>query len=156
MATLEYVDVPAYATRLQARMPTAGPLKLEPKILTSLPQPLPDSPSTPSQISQSKPMFSNIPAMLLSSTLQIPSNPADARGGGVKLMSTRDPLSIPIITVNFKRFTSKIGPVYWMQDRIEEIVTWKKGWKVTAVWMSAYAFLCERTPCCALSRVNIS
>lgn len=58
-------------------------------------------------------------------------------------MSTKDPLSIPIMTVNFKRFTSKVGPVYWMQDRIEEILTWKKGWKVTAVWMSAYAFLCE-------------
>jgi len=57
-------------------------------------------------------------------------------------MTTKDPLSIPIMSVNFKRFTSKIGPVYWMQDRIEEVVTWKKGWKVTAVWMSAYAFLC--------------
>lgn len=155
MATLEYVEVPAYATRLQAKRPTPGPLRPEPKIVTSLPQPPPDSPSSSAPLSPSKLVFSNIPAMLLSSTLQIPSNPVvDARGGGVKLMSTKDPLSIPIMTVNFKRFTSKVGPVYWMQDRIEEILTWKKGWKVTAVWMSAYAFLCEPSFPFPVSRVN--
>jgi hypothetical protein len=150
MTTLDYVEIPAYATRLQAksRISKHGALKLEPKIVTSLPQPPPDSPVTLGvPMSPSKMMFSNLPAMLLSSTLQVPSNPvANPRGGGAKLMSTKDPLSIPIMSVNFKRFTSKIGPVYWMQDRIEEIITWKKGWKVTAVWMSAYAFLCEYAP----------
>lgn len=25
---------------------------------------------------------------------------------------------------------------------VEEIILWKKGWKYTAVWMAAYAFLC--------------
>lgn len=147
MATLDYVEIPAYATRLKT-LSRRGSLKPEPKIVTPLPQPPPDSPVPPdAPMSPSKMVFSNLPAMLLSSTLQVPSNSvANPRGGEAKLMSTKDPLSIPIMSVNFKRFTSKIGPVYWMQDRIEEIVTWKKGWKVTAVWMSAYAFLCEYPP----------
>ncbi|EAU82496.2 hypothetical protein CC1G_08247 [Coprinopsis cinerea okayama7 len=46
------------------------------------------------------------------------------------------------MTNNFKRFVSKIGPVFWLQDRIEEIVLWKRGWKVTLTWMALYAFLC--------------
>ena len=60
-----------------------------------------------------------------------------------KLLSTKDPLSIPITTVNFRRFVAKVGPIFWLQDRIEEIVMWRKGWKYTAVWMCAYTFLCE-------------
>jgi hypothetical protein len=144
MATLDYVEIPPYATRLQAKSPTTGLPKPEPKIVTSLPHPTPDSPFHAVPPSPNRVLFSDLPTMLLSSTLQVPSalvtNP---RGGGITLMSTRDPLSIPIMTVNFKRFTSKIGPVYWLQDRIEEIVLWKKGWKVTGVWMAAYVFLCE-------------
>jgi len=57
-------------------------------------------------------------------------------------MSTRDPLSVPTTTVNFRRFISRVGPVFWLQDRIEEIITWRKGWKVTVLWMAIYAFLC--------------
>ena len=143
MTTLDYVEIPTYATRLQARSPTTGTLKLEPKIVTSLPQPTPDSPTY-----ANPPLLplSNLPTLLLSSTLQLPSSPvANPRGGDVTLMSTRDPLSIPIMTVNFKRFMSKIGPVYWLQDRIEEVIMWKGGWKVTVIWMAAYAFLCKRT-----------
>jgi len=60
----------------------------------------------------------------------------------VKLLSTRDPLSIPITTVNFRRFVSKSGPVFWLQDRLEEVVMWRKGNRYTAVWMGVYAFLC--------------
>ena len=57
-------------------------------------------------------------------------------------MSTKDPLSVPILTVNFRRFVSCVGPVFWLQDRIEEIVVWKKGWKVTCAWLCAYGFFC--------------
>ena len=57
-------------------------------------------------------------------------------------MSTRDPLSIPITTVNFRRFVSKSGPVFWLQDRVEEVVMWRRGNRYTAVWMGVYAFLC--------------
>lgn len=75
-------------------------------------------------------------------------------GGGTKtklaqqqqptlLMSTKDPLSIPIMTNNFKRFVARVGPVFWVQDRIEEIMFWRRGWKVTGMWMAVYVFLCE-------------
>jgi hypothetical protein len=29
------------------------------------------------------------------------------------------------------------------QDRIEEIILWKRGWLRTTVWMASYAFLCS-------------
>ncbi|KAI5986170.1 hypothetical protein EDD15DRAFT_2299353 [Pisolithus albus] len=57
-------------------------------------------------------------------------------------LSTRDPLSLPIVTNNFRRFVAKVGPVFWLQDRIEEIILWKKGWKRTVVWLFAYGFIC--------------
>ncbi|KAI6151326.1 hypothetical protein EDD17DRAFT_1148400 [Pisolithus thermaeus] len=58
------------------------------------------------------------------------------------LLSTRDPLSFPIVTSNFRRFVARVGPVFWLQDRIEEIILWKKGWKRTVVWLAAYGFIC--------------
>ncbi|KAH7910828.1 Peroxin/Dysferlin domain-containing protein [Hygrophoropsis aurantiaca] len=79
------------------------------------------------------------PQMLLSIS-PTSSNPRPV--APAQLLSTRDPLSIPITTVNFRRFVSKVGPVFWLQDRIEEILMWKKGWKATCVWIAAYAFLC--------------
>ncbi|KAI6027327.1 hypothetical protein BKA83DRAFT_4227474 [Pisolithus microcarpus] len=57
-------------------------------------------------------------------------------------LSTRDPLSLPIVTNNFRRFVARVGPVFWLQDRIEEIILWKKGWKRTVVWLFAYGFIC--------------
>ncbi|PFH47925.1 hypothetical protein AMATHDRAFT_6307 [Amanita thiersii Skay4041] len=58
------------------------------------------------------------------------------------LLSTKDPLSVPIMSANFRRFVSCVGPVFWLQDRIEEIVMWRKGWRVTGTWMATYAFFC--------------
>jgi hypothetical protein len=43
---------------------------------------------------------------------------------------------------NFRRFVAKVGPVFWVQDRVEEILLWRKGWRVTGTWMAVYAFLC--------------
>src|SRR6266478_5665619 len=39
----------------------------------------------------------------------------------VQLLSTKDPLSLPIMSANFKRFVTCVGPVFWIQDRLEEI-----------------------------------
>ncbi|KAL1950427.1 hypothetical protein VTO73DRAFT_5551 [Trametes versicolor] len=91
---------------------------------------------------------SNLTSMLLTSALQLPTNAPStphtygAKNGAPRLLSTRDPLSIPITTTNFRKFVAKSGPVFWLQDRIEEIILWKRGWKYTVVWMAAYAFLC--------------
>lgn len=57
-------------------------------------------------------------------------------------LSTHDPLSLSTMTTNFRRFVAKVGPLFWLQDRIEEIILWKKGWKRTTVWLAAYGFIC--------------
>ncbi|RPD62672.1 hypothetical protein L226DRAFT_458932 [Lentinus tigrinus ALCF2SS1-7] len=151
MATMDYVEVPSYATRLRSERP-GNDLRPAPKILTSLPRPehspVRASPASAQPMSPSKASGTNLTSMLLSSALQLPANaPSTPRmygtsKGAPRLLSTRDPLSVPITTVNFRRFVSKAGPIFWLQDRIEEIVLWKKSQKYTLVWMAAYAFIC--------------
>ena len=123
------------------------------------------SSSTSSALSSPSPAISLLPQLLLSSSLPPSSlNPASAsssnatptvtspsstfqskrkNGHSFTLLSSRDPISIPVMTTNFKRFVSIIGPVFWLQDRIEEIMLWKRGWLRTTVWMTLYAFLCS-------------
>ncbi|KAF8125165.1 hypothetical protein EV363DRAFT_682104 [Boletus edulis] len=79
-----------------------------------------------------------LPSSIIASAIATP-NP---RLASHSLVSTRDPLSVPIMTANFRRFVSRVGPVFWLQDRIEEIVLWKKGWKRTTVFLAAYGFFC--------------
>ncbi|QRV89844.1 integral peroxisomal membrane peroxin protein [Ceratobasidium sp. AG-Ba] len=100
---------------------------------------LPQSPTRSSSFS--------IPSMLLSATTQslppAPSaSPRETPSGSTKLLSNRDSLSIQITTANFRRFVSRSGPVFWLQDRLEEIFLWKCGWQYTMAWGSGYAFLC--------------
>ena len=144
---MDYVEIPPYATRL--RSADSHDTRPAPKIVTSLPRPEPSplstSPATSQPMSPAK-ATSNLTSMLLSSALQLPANaPAAPRvqgKGAPRLLSNKDPLSLPITTVNFKRFVAKSGPIFWLQDRVEEIVLWKKSWKHTLVWMAAYAFIC--------------
>ncbi|TFK26833.1 hypothetical protein FA15DRAFT_666970 [Coprinopsis marcescibilis] len=137
-----------------------------PQVFTSLPNPSPPSSPRRSSLHRSmslsstaasalaSPTLGFIPQLVISSTFPGISSTEDSENGGSSnprqrldpekytLLSTKDPLSLPIMTNNFKRFVSKIGPVFWLQDRVEEIVLWKRGWKVTCVWMALYAFLC--------------
>jgi len=145
MTIFDYVDIPACATVVPREVKN----RPDEKIQTSLP-PLshstddPASPSSPQGNTPTRSVFGNLPGLLLASSLQIPTNASSENPRNVsQLLSTRDPLSVPITTANFRRFISKIGPVFWLQDRIEEIVTWRKGWKITVMWMAAYSFLCE-------------
>ncbi|KAF7370431.1 hypothetical protein MSAN_00674800 [Mycena sanguinolenta] len=130
MATLDYIEVPASASRLRPQSDgSTHDIRRAPKIVTSLPHPRPPpihrrTESASSITSPAKNAVNLIPQLLLSS---LPSNP---------------PQQVPILTVNFKRFVERVGPIFWLQDRIEEIILWKKGWKVTGVWIAAYAFLC--------------
>ncbi|KAF9240168.1 hypothetical protein BU15DRAFT_61505 [Melanogaster broomeanus] len=110
-------------------------------------------------VSPTKAALSLVPQLLLSSSLPtsasslaIPSIPPsttstatgtlNSRAPPQTLLTTRDPLSLPIMTSNFRRFVAKVGPMFWLQDRIEEVVLWKKGWKRTTVFLAAYGFLC--------------
>jgi hypothetical protein len=146
MSVFDYVDIPAYATSAPAEVKKPSGAKA--KVDISLP---PSSNATDDSASSSSPgntqtrtVFGNLPGLLLASSLQIPTNVSNENPRKVsQLMSTRDSLSVPTTTVNFRRFISKVGPVFWLQDRVEEIVTWKKGWKVTVLWMMAYSFLCQ-------------
>ncbi|KAI6147453.1 integral peroxisomal membrane peroxin-domain-containing protein [Pisolithus tinctorius] len=117
----------------------------------------PENDATP--LGLSKTSLSIIPQILLSTSVptastsaatSAPSNTGlslfttSPRSGQTsqKLLSARDPLSLPIMTNNFRRFVAKVGPVFWLQDRIEEIILWKRGWKRTAVWLAVYGFIC--------------
>ncbi|KAH9080385.1 integral peroxisomal membrane peroxin-domain-containing protein [Lactarius deliciosus] len=141
MAVFEYVDIPASATLLPSDLNHHADIKIQPSFPPTSHAAAPDGQTSPS--SAQRTVFGNLPSLLLASSLQIstvhsPENPRNVS----QLMSTRDPLSVPTTTINFRRFISKIGPVFWLQDRIEEIITWRKGWKVTALWMAVYSFLC--------------
>jgi len=136
MTTFGYVDIPACATVVP---PEA---KSQPDTLPPTSDNSP-SPSSPQGNTPTRTVFGNLPGLLLTSTLQLSTNAlSENPRNGSQLLSTRDPLSVPTTTVNFRRFVSRVGPVFWLQDRIEEIVTWRKGWKVTVMWMIAYSFLC--------------
>lgn len=143
MTIFDYVDIPACA----AIVPPEANNRPDTKVHTS-PPPAPhatDDPVSTSSAQGNTPtrtVFKNLPGLLLTS-LPIPTNPFNENlRNASQLLSTRDPLSVHTTTVNFRRFVSKVGPLFWLQDRIEEIVTWKKGWKVTVMWMIAYSFLC--------------
>ncbi|KAI0059633.1 hypothetical protein BV25DRAFT_1061236 [Artomyces pyxidatus] len=147
MEALSYVEIPTYATRLPGKPSPKETVRPTPKITTAIPHSdsVSESPAMPSSAQLNSPsrVFGNLPGLLLASSLQIPANaPAANPRTGIQLLSTRDPLSVPITTVNFRRFISKIGPVWWLQDRIEEVLMWRKGWKVTVMWMALYTFIC--------------
>jgi hypothetical protein len=147
MTIFDYVDIPACAVVV----PPEAISRPDTKVHSSPPPAshATDDPVSPSSASAqgnntpTRTVFKNLPGLLLTSTLPIPNvfneNPRDDS----QLLSTRDPLSVHTTTVNFRRFVSRVGPLFWLQDRIEEIVTWKKGWKVTVMWMTAYSFLCQ-------------
>jgi len=145
MSTLSYVSVPGCATRLASK-----DIKKPPKLKTALPHET-QSHAKQSTAGATSSAFNLLPQILLSSSL--PSNPNPTNEDGynprrkkqkqpIVLISNKDPLSIQITTVNFKRFVERVGPVFWLQDRIEEVVLWKTGWKRTAMCLAVYAFLC--------------
>ncbi len=147
MTIFEYVDIPVCATLLPSDVNHHSDII---KVQTSLPSSshpaATDDQSSPSTVqgnAGTRSVFGNLPSLLLTSSLQLSTNPFNENPRNVsQLMSTRDPLSVPITTVNFRRFISKIGPLFWLQDSVEEIITWRKGWKVTVLWMAVYCFLC--------------
>lgn len=147
MDSFDYVEIPSYATPLHSTT-NNDEIRPIPKVETGLPHPdlYPAHTAPAATPSPASKTGFNLPQTLLSSALHLPANaPATPRGAGKgnsSLLSTRDPLSIQIMSVNFKRFVSKSGSVFWLQDRIEEIVMWKKGWQHTAVFMAGYAFIC--------------
>ncbi|KAK0202240.1 integral peroxisomal membrane peroxin-domain-containing protein [Desarmillaria ectypa] len=149
MEYIDYIDIPPWATRIKST-PTKSKSRYCPTplpIRTSLlPHPQTDNhQSQPTSIlSPTNAALNFLPNVLMSS---VPTNlplekPKRRKTGQPPLLSVRDPLSLAIMSANFRRFVSKVGPVFWLQDRVEEVVMWRRGWKVTSTWIAAYAFLC--------------
>ena len=140
---MDYVQIPSYARRIDDdHVPSK-----ETKIATRPPksEPTTVSPPSPTTVPQSptKQPF-NISSAILAAGISIPSPSSRTTRKAPQLLSTREPLSLPTTTTHFRRFAAKSGPIFWFQDRVEEIIMWKKGWKVTTAWMMAYAFICEQ------------
>ncbi|KAF5389201.1 hypothetical protein D9757_003387 [Collybiopsis confluens] len=147
MTTLDYLSVPHAAARLhnQSQSPSLS-IRPAAKIRTSLPQPPPQS-AAESPISPPSSAFNLLPQILLSSSLPSDSLAANDHNQKRKqtsnrLLSNKDPLSIPLTSVNFKRFVERVGPIFWLQDRVEEILFWRRGKRLTGSWLAAYAFFC--------------
>lgn len=134
MSDFEYAVIPSCAIQIQDHEKGG-------RLVVSIPTPSSSQrETTNSPHSPAKQSFTNV---LLSSALHLPNLPEFSSDNGHRLLSRREPLSLPTTTVNFRRFVARSGPVFWLQDRIEEVIMWRKGWKVTCTWMAIYAFLCK-------------
>ncbi|KAF8827825.1 hypothetical protein HHX47_DHR4000584 [Lentinula edodes] len=168
MATLDYISIPSCASRLKIHSSSElssadeSDIRPAPKLRTNLPRPTSESsegPTSPLKGFAGSSALNLLPNLLLSSSLPStsvsdPTFPSDSKSNPgrkrfkklhqepIVLLSNKDPLSIQITSVNFKRFIERVGPVFWLQDRLEEIVFWRRGSKVTGTWLAVYCFLC--------------
>ncbi|WVR04549.1 hypothetical protein IAU60_001556 [Kwoniella sp. DSM 27419] len=97
-------------------------------------------------------LSTNVSDLLLSSLLppnlpKLPTAPAQIgkKVGGAsaprELSTQREGLSLPLVSNNFRRFVTRVGPVFWLQDRMEEVLFWRKPiW--TMAWMMTWTFVC--------------
>jgi hypothetical protein len=57
------------------------------------------------------------------------------------LSSQRESLSLPGMTNSFRRFVARCGTIFWVEDRVEEVLYWRKPvW--TWAWMLLWSFIC--------------
>ncbi|TDL14559.1 hypothetical protein BD410DRAFT_817159 [Rickenella mellea] len=141
------IEIPSCALRLSSATSSSGSILPAHKIASSPPQVTEPSAQMNPQDGQKPPPKErkrpfNIASAILSTGLRMdiptPSTPRVAS----QLLSSRDPLSLPLTTANLRQLAAKSGPIFWLQDRMEEVLMWRKGWKVTVPWMAGYAFLC--------------
>ncbi|WVQ74087.1 hypothetical protein IAR50_003672 [Cryptococcus sp. DSM 104548] len=153
--------VPPYITA--SLPPSAIPIDPPPNIpppIASREKPRPDAhlPFPPSSQARGKPtgstlglglpsLSTNVSDLLLSSLLppNLPKIPSGGRttgsGGPRELTTQREGLSVPVLSNNFRRFVTRVGPIFWLQDRVEEVVFWRKPvW--TWGWMLTWTFIC--------------
>ncbi|KAG8993086.1 hypothetical protein FRB93_002098 [Tulasnella sp. JGI-2019a] len=155
-----YIEIPTYATPIHGASP-AMPIKSAlPEVGPPAPQristssifsspPQPQNPHAPSSPTVSTKASNNISSILLSHALSaLPVIPANLNNGQIRkpgdetLASAKDPLSLPIMSANFRRFIGKCQFIFWLQDRAEEVVFWRKGQLYTGAFMCAYTFFC--------------
>lgn len=133
-----YIEIPTYAVAIASEYA----LSESPKSGSISPPRTPPQQQPVSPNAAANTRF-NLSSMLLNQALSsLPTPPPSSENKG-PLLSTRDPLSIPIMSANFRRFIGKCGFVFWLQDRVEEVVMWKKGNVYTGAWIAVYVFLCK-------------
>ncbi|KAG8881467.1 hypothetical protein FRB98_004306 [Tulasnella sp. 332] len=154
-----YVEVPIYAVPIQEVVPPVHSKTTVPQPAPPSPQrpktgPILSSPSSSSSNPPSSPTLStkatnNISSILLSHALAaLPDIPANLDNGQIRkpgdetLSSARAPLSLPIMSANFRRFIGKCQFIFWLQDRTEEVFFWRKGQLYTGAFVCAYIFFC--------------
>ncbi|GMK59165.1 hypothetical protein CspeluHIS016_0701800 [Cutaneotrichosporon spelunceum] len=89
-------------------------------------------------------LSTNVSDLVLSSLLpaNLPKLPSThAPGRARELTSQREGLGLNVMSNNFRRFVTKVGPIFWLQDRIEEVLFWQKPvW--TWAWLLTWTFIC--------------
>lgn len=77
--------------------------------------------------------------------------------GDVSALPKNDhpPLTIQATTINFTRFVHKTTGLFWFQDRVEDILTWKDPWN-TAFVLVLYCFVCRFTRDATAHGVHVS
>jgi hypothetical protein len=163
-----YADIPGCAIpiTLVAVAKAAAP---EPKPTASFPPaPAAAPPSRKFSVPTTASLSTNVSDMLLSSLLppNLPKIPQTNKAGGPgrprELSTQREALSLPLVSNNFRRFVTKVelflwyntsiaadfqvGPVFWLQDRVEEVLFWRKP-KWTWAYLIVWTFI-GRTPKC--------
>ncbi len=142
MAALDYAAVPIYARLMPIESGEDQAIPKEGGISSN---------SSGSSLavgdrSRTRPGSLNLSNILISSAINIPNTldtSSSPRSSSSALLSTRDPLALQLMTYNFRRFVSRVGFLFWIMDKIEEIVMWRKGWVHTVPWIFGYGFICE-------------
>lgn len=151
---VEYARVPSYAALLPekdaASAPEESPSETKRRfsfdaLSASLGAPrVPEGTSSHTRTASGSQSSYSLANLFVSSAINLPTDKGESspRGPTHALLSTRDPLSIPITTTNFRKFVGKVGFIFWTMDRVEEIIMWRKGWKYTSSWIVLFAALC--------------
>lgn len=65
--------------------------------------------------------------------------------GRIRMLSSqREGLTLNNMTNNFRRFVSRAGFIFWLMDRVEEVMFWRKPvW--TWAWIICWGFICVYT-----------
>ncbi|CAK9785624.1 unnamed protein product [Cutaneotrichosporon oleaginosum] len=106
--------------------------------------PPPSAPPVRKLIPTTTSLSTNVSDLVLSSLLpanlpKLPSNHPPGRAR--ELTSQREGLGLNVMSNNFRRFVTKVGPIFWLQDRVEEVLFWQKpSW--TWAWLLTWTFIC--------------
>jgi hypothetical protein len=131
----DYLALPDGASLLNSSPPQSVSLPNPPNVSAA-------TPSSPSSRRVSGGANFNFANNVLAQVINLPTPPEGFSSPPSTLMTLKDSLSIPITTSNFRRFVGRSNAAFWIIDRVEEILLWRRGWKYTSSFISGYLLLC--------------